>query len=337
MISTSTSPTLPSPAQSQWMKLGYGMFLHFGPNTFNGVGWGDGKFPASGFHPRKLNPRQWAEAAAEAGMRYAILTTKHHDGFCLWPSAHTGYSVRQSPGAPDVLGAYVEAFRAAGLTPGLYYSLWDLNYPRYEDDAAYADYMKAQMTELLSQYGPICQLWFDGGWDKESPTRSWNYDEALNATVPPAQLKGERWDWPGLYAHIKSLQPDCLVLNNTSSHRPGRVRYFPTDLRSSEHFDFLYREEICEPDTRQVFPDDSGTPRFLPLEYCTSLNPDWFWIEGKFYGHPSVDTICSWYRRARAHQANLLLNVGPNKDGLIPAYHCHYLKEAARVLGSELP
>ncbi len=141
----------PGPVQKDWMALGYGLFLHLGPNTFAGVGWGDGKFPAHDFAPSELNLAQWADMAADAGMRYAVLTAKHHDGFCFWPSQHTDYCVKNSPGQPDVVNRFVEAFRKAGLKVGLYYSLWDRNYPAYEDDARYAEYIRAQMTELLTQ------------------------------------------------------------------------------------------------------------------------------------------------------------------------------------------
>ena len=120
LMETQSFPAQPGQAQRDWQGLGYGLFLHFGPNTFAEVGWGDGRFPASQFAPTALNPSQWAEMAAEAGMRYAVLIAKHHDGFCLWPSQHTRYSVSQSPGQPDVVGKFVEAFRRAGLKVGLY-------------------------------------------------------------------------------------------------------------------------------------------------------------------------------------------------------------------------
>jgi alpha-L-fucosidase len=142
----------PNQAKKAWMNLGYGLFTHFGPNTLAGDSWGDGKFPAADVHFSHLNINQWAEMAAEAGMKYAVLTSKHHDGFCLWPSKYTEYCVKNSPGSPDIVAAYVEAFRKAGLKVGLYYSLWDRNYPQYEDDAAYAAFMRNQMTELLTNY-----------------------------------------------------------------------------------------------------------------------------------------------------------------------------------------
>ena len=316
----------PSAAQKAWMELGYGMFIHFGPNTFSGSAWGDGTFPAAEFNPTQLNCDQWAEVAAEAGMKYAVLTTKHHDGFCLWPSAHTEYSVKNSPRRLDVVGAFVEAFRRAGICPGFYYSLWDLNFPHYENDEVYAQYMQDQVTELLGNYGPIVQMWFDGGWDKEFPTRHWAYEPTERDDQQI--IRGSRWKWKELHAHVHKLQPDCLVLNNSSSHRPGAVRYHPIDARTSEHFDFIYQGQTCEPILDTIFENEQGQKIFLPLEFCTSLNPDWFWIEGKYLLHPSVETICGWIRTARQSDANLLLNVGPDNKGLIPEYHRHYLRAA---------
>jgi alpha-L-fucosidase len=124
-------------------------------------------------------------------MQYAVLTAKHHDGFCLWPSRYTEYCVRNSPGQPDVVGLYAEAFRAAGLKVGLYYSLWDRNYPYYEDDEIYAAYMRDQISELLTGYGDILELWFDGGWDKDHPTRQWAFDPAWE-TVKASRVLSRR-------------------------------------------------------------------------------------------------------------------------------------------------
>jgi alpha-L-fucosidase len=323
-----TPAAAPTSAQQAWMSLGYGMFIHFGPNTLTGSGWGDGKFPPGDFSFQKLDIKQWAHVAAEAGMRYAVLTSKHHDGFCLWPSRYTDYSVKNSPQRQDVVALFVEEFRKAGIQPGLYYSLWDRNFPRYEDDAANAEFMREQLTELLSNYGPIVELWFDGAWDKDHPTRQWPFDPAWENDPQSGLGHGERWQWKELYALIKKLQPDCLVANNASSDRPGLVRYPPVDLRTSEHFDFVYNEKLYEARVDPVF-SFNGENVYLPLEYCTTLNPDWFWIENKYYLHPSIETLRSWRSRARSQNANLLLNVGPNKFGVIPEYNARILKQAA--------
>ncbi len=262
-------------------------------------------------------------------MRYAVLTTKHHDGFCLWPTRQTEYCVRQSPGRPDVVGQFVESCRKEGITPGLYYSLWDLNCAYYDDDTRYADYMFAQLEELLTEYGPILELWFDGGWDKDHPTRNWPWNPDWRRTQNADVLGGSRWRWREMYHHIHALQPNCLVLNNSSSDRPGVVKSWPADLRSSEHYDFVHDDRLCEPILDPVHVDPMHESHYLPLEYTTSLNPDWFYVPGKSYIHPSAETVRSWRWRANRTQANLLLNVGPDLRGKIPEVHAKILREAA--------
>ncbi len=322
----------PGQAQKDWLDLGYGLFLHFGPNTFAGVAWGDGKFKASEFTPSDLNPAQWADMAAEAGMRYAVLTAKHHDGFCLWPSQHTDYCIKNSPGQPDVVGRFVEAFRKAGLKVGLYYSLWDRNYAAYEDDALYAAYMRAQMSELLTQYGEILEVWFDGGWDKDHPTRQWMFDPAWESDPSSGLKHGERWEWQHLYEHIHQLQPNCLVVKNSSSDYPGDVRYPPVDIRTSEHFNFVWGEKMRLARLDPIFNDATGRPAVLPLEFCTTLTPGWFWNENQGYSHPSGAAIADWRTTARNAKANFLLNIGPDKAGRLPEYHRPFLRQAARLI-----
>jgi alpha-L-fucosidase len=321
----------PTASQKAWLNLHYGMFLHFGPNTILGVGWGDGKFPPAQFAPRKLDCAQWAEVARQAGMKYAVLTTKHHDGFCLWPSRHTEYCVRNSP-AGDVVRPFVEEFRKVGLKVGFYYSLWDRNYPQYENDAVYAQYMRDQITELLTGYGEIVELWFDGAWDKDYPTRRWEYDPAWERDPNSGLKHGERWQWGQLYETIHRLQPDCLVLNNSSSDRPGEVRYHPVDARTSEHLHFIFKQRLYEARLDPMFQRPDGQSVYLPLEYNTTLTPDWFWNRQGFLIHASAATIADWYRTAQSHNANFLLNIGPNADGLIPGYHLPFLRGAAAEL-----
>ncbi|MDR3709017.1 MAG: alpha-L-fucosidase [Capsulimonadaceae bacterium] len=318
----------PSASQSAWTQLQYGMFIHFGPNTFSGQAWGDGVFPASGFAPAKLDCRQWARMAVDAGMKYAVLTAKHHDGFCLWPSEHTEYSVKNAGVREDVVGKFIAACAEYGLKAGFYYSLWDRNCPFYEDDGAYADYMRAQIGELLTGYGDILELWFDGAWDKDAPGRDWRRYPEFGSEA----ATGSRWQWKALYEHIHALQPNCLVVNNSSSSRPGKPLYLPVDIRTSEHFDFIYEERVCQAELSTDWRDRDGTVRFLPLEFCTSLNPDWFHIGRNHFLHPSAATIAAWRKTANLAGANLLLNVGPNGDGLVPEYHAAYLRAADRIV-----
>jgi alpha-L-fucosidase len=313
----------PTPAQTEWMALGYGMFVHFGPWTFSGQG--DGKFPADRVHAPDLDLRQWARLAAESGMRYVVLTAKHVDGFCLWPSEHTAYSVAATPARRDLVAELVAAFAAEGLKVGLYYALLDRHCPFYQDDARYAAYVRDQIEELLTRYGDVVELWFDGAWDKDHPTRDWPHDPAWEPST------GARWEWTRLYEHIHRLQPRCLVIQNSSSDRPGVPNYLPVDARTSEHYDFVWQERLCAPRLDPLFPSPNGHV-FLPLEYCTTLTPGWFWQAGACYSHASAETIAGWRLRAQRQRANLLLNVGPDTSGRIPEYHRSFLLDADRLV-----
>src|ERR1044072_4472035 len=155
----------PSPSQREWQRDELALFLHFGVNTFTNREWGDGTESPSIFNPAALDARQWARTARAAGFRAMILTAKHHDGFCLWPTKTTQHSVAASPfrgGRGDVVREFVDACRAEGLRAGLYLSPWDRNHPAYGDSPRYNDVYVAQLTELLTQYGPIAEVWFDG-------------------------------------------------------------------------------------------------------------------------------------------------------------------------------
>src|SRR5690349_20309399 len=156
---------LPSEAQLAWQRDELAMFLHFGVNTFTDREWGDGKEDPAIFNPARLDARQWARAAKAGGFRSLILTAKHHDGFCLWPTATTAHSVKSSrwrDGDDDVVREFVDACRAEGLGVGFYLSPWDRHEPRYGTGEPYNDFYIAQLTELLTQYGPVVEVWFDG-------------------------------------------------------------------------------------------------------------------------------------------------------------------------------
>lgn len=323
----------PTPAQTRWMALRYGMFIHFGINTFSRTMWGDGTFPAEAFCPRKLDTDQWVQMAMDAGMRYVVLTAKHHDGFCLWPSEHTRYGVVAGRPPMDVVGKLAESCRRHGLAMGLYYSLWDRNAPCYLDDAAYAAYVRAQIGELLQWYGPVVELWFDGAWDKDHPNRQPQYDPAWEQSADSGLQYGQRWQWDQLYAYIKSLQPACLVINNSSCERPGRVKYLPVDVRTAELFDFVYQGQLYTPITNCRYRSADGAEIFIPLEFCATLNRNWFYDPHQGQSHPSAATIADWFNRAAAADANLLVNIGPNDLGLLPEYHRAFLRDARQYFG----
>ena len=220
----------PSPRQLAWQELEFYGFLHFGMNTFTGREWGDGTASPACFDPAQLDAEQWAAALKSAGMRGAILTCKHHDGFCLWPSAHTDYSVKHAPwkgGKGDVVGEVAAACRKAGLKFGVYLSPWDRHDARYGSGKPYDDYYVAQLTELLTGYGELFCVWLDGACG-EGPNG-----------------KRQAYDWPRYYETIRALQPGAVIsvcgpdvrwCGNEAGHcRPSEWSVVPAQLRDAAY------------------------------------------------------------------------------------------------------
>ena len=263
-------PTFPgeSPVQHELSARGYGMFLHFGINTFNQTEWSDGKLPVSSYHPTQLDPDAWVRVAKEAGFRHVVLVTKHHDGFCLWDSAVTDYDVGSSPVKTDVVAAVAKACRKYGVQLGLYYSLWDRHEPSFQDKdpEKYVAFMRAQLTELLSNYGPVCEIWLDGGWAR----------------------KRADWNIPSVYRLIHQLQPGCAVTVNhtigvhTNANKIGQpkdfaegdvVRFWPVDFRTKD-------PNFARSDDPKYYT--VGDARYyLPFEHTICLSDRWNWFQKK--------------------------------------------------------
>ncbi len=274
--------------------------------------WTDGTLPPESYAPKAVDTDQWVRTAKEAGMKYVILTAKHHEGFCLWDSRHTDYDVAASSNETDVVAALAASCKKHGIELGLYYSLWDRHEPRYKDDAAYVRYMIDQLTELLSNYGPVCELWLDGGWEK----------------------KREQWDIPAVYACVKKLQPDCAVGVNWSIGLPDNpdahpvlpndqqkgfpIRYFPSDFRLGDPY--LPKK----PDVK-LFSHD-GQLYYLPFESTLCLNDRWFY-NTQDAGLKSVEQLADIYRQATNQDNILIINSPPNREGVMPARNVERLKE----------
>ncbi|MEV6103697.1 alpha-L-fucosidase [Streptomyces sp. NPDC051940] len=282
----------PTPAQLRWQRDGFGLFLHFGVNTFYGQEWGDGTEDPARFDPAELDAAQWAETALAAGARYVVLTAKHHDGFCLWPTATTAHSVASSPwrgGRGDVVGELAEACRAAGLPLGLYLSPWDRNAACYADPAAYDDFYVRQLTELCTRYGPLYELWFDG-----------------------AGSEGRAYDWDRIMAVVDEHQPDAMVFNM------GR----PT-IRWVGNEDGLAADP-CEYVTGStdlnLYTDETvalGEARYLPPECDVPIRANWFWQPDDLDTLKSREHLLGIWYRSVGLGAGLLLNVPPDRRGLI--------------------
>ena len=322
---------LPSPAQKAWMDLGFGMFIHFGINTYYDKEWSDGTLDPATFNPEKLDTAQWCKTARDAGMKYIVLITKHHDGFCLWPTKHTRYSVTASPWKGDLVAEVANSAAKYGLKLGLYYSLWDRNQKLHDtNERAYVEWMKLQLAELLTNYGSVVELWFDGFWKKQN--HGWTKKEEFNgeagfieknmerdlAFVEAWRMEGAyRWQMDHLYQFIKSLQPECLVMNNATTSYPG-VPLHPVDIRSGEKY--------TRPDQKdkKVWDWLNGKV-YLPLQIETTMSVkgneqfksgNWFWHEWD-HSVASREILLGYLQTARQMEANLLLNCGPMANGLL--------------------
>jgi len=195
----------------------------------------------------------------------------------------------------------------------LYYSLWNVHEPTYNDDDAYAQFMMDQLTELLMGYGPVLELWFDSGWQKGH----WGWHDVT------------RWHWRELYDHIKLLQPDYPVLANPGKMNGGELNLLPVDLNCIERI-FSYTEDVLYvPDTRPIRRIHAGQFRYLPIETCDSIRARWFYSPDDQHLH-APDTIINWLRVARVRGGNLLLNVPPNHAGLMPDNAVQVLAEVGR-------
>jgi alpha-L-fucosidase len=297
---------LPSAAQLEWQQDELAMFLHFGVNTFTDREWGDGREDPSIFAPANLDARQWARTARAAGFRSMILTAKHHDGFCLWPSKTTEHSVARSPwrsGAGDVVREMVDACRAEGLRPGVYLSPWDRNNAAYGDSPRYNDLYCEQLTELLTRYGPIAEVWFDGA-NGEGPNG-----------------KRQVYDWPRVFALVRRLQPNAVMFSDSGPD----VRWCGNENGSAGDPNWSTVDPAAVPypgaSGDRVTPalqhgDPAGTV-WRPAECDVSIRPGWFYHPGDDARVHSVDNLVDLYFSSVGSNAKLLLNVPPTKDGLL--------------------
>ncbi len=287
----------PLPRQLTFQDLEFGLFCHFGPNTFLDQEWGTGAEDPAIVNPTDFDPRQWARAARETGMRYLVFTAKHHDGFCNWPTDTTDHCLKSSPyqgGKGDLVEQVAEAARAEGLALGLYLSPWDRHDPRYPDPAAYDEVYLAQWRELLTRYGPLCCCWLDG-----------------------AGSEGRVYAWPRIIAQIRELQPDACVFSmgepdyrwvgNEDGLAPD-----PTWNVVPRPQDYLNHDQFF---TR---PFLESFPHWMPAECDARIRANWFWNTYDLPTLKSTERLVDLYYKSVGRGCNLLLNIGPDTRGLIP-------------------
>jgi alpha-L-fucosidase len=292
----------PSPQQVAWQDLEIGAIIHFGPNTFMDREWGDGTADPSIFNPSQADPEQWMQAAKSAGIKYVVFVAKHHDGFCLWPTAKTQYSIKSSPwkaGQGDLVHDVARAARKYGLKFGVYLSPWDRHEPLYKDSAAYDSYYLAQLNELVTGYGELVEFWLDG-----------------------AGSAGHIYDFDRYVDNLRLHQPNALVFADAALLKYGDIRW-------------VGNEEGSAPEDNWDVLDLRGYLRYRPAEADTPLRTaHWFWHPNDEKSLKSVSELVDTYHRTVGRGAQLMIGLAPDRRGLLPDADVRRLKEFGEAIGS---
>jgi alpha-L-fucosidase len=304
----------PSPRQLAWQKLEYIAFAHFGINTFTDREWGDGQEDPALFNPTAFDADQWAEACRDAGMKMLILTAKHHDGFCLWPTAQTAHSVAASPwrkGQGDVVREVSAACERAGLKFGVYCSPWDRHEPSYGDSPAYNEFFRAQLHELLSDYGEIGEVWFDG------------------ACAEGPNGKRQEYDWQSYYEQVRRLQPDAVIAicgpdvrwvgNESGLAREDEWSVVPASATDQAEVaaNFLDFDALGTDIGSRDKLEAADRLIWYPAECDVSIRPGWFYHGAEDLQVKSLEHLLDIYHRSVGRNSLLLLNVPPDVRGLL--------------------
>ncbi|MGW0860258.1 alpha-L-fucosidase [Streptomyces sp. NPDC002690] len=312
----------PSARQLAWQEMEFYGFIHFGMNTMTDREWGEGHDAPALFDPSDLDADQWVASLKSAGMTGVILTCKHHDGFCMWPSDATDYSVASSPwrgGTGDVVAEVADAARRHGLKFGVYLSPWDRTEASYGSGSAYDDFYVAQLTELLTRYGPVFSVWLDGA-NGEGPNG-----------------KRQTYDWERYYAVVRELQPDAVINvcgpdvrwcgNEAGETRPDEWSVVPRALQDAERtasvsqqaddgeFSRLVRSDDRDLGSRAALAGHESDLVWYPAEVNTSIRPGWFHHTAEDTQVRSVDELFTIYQRSVGGNSCFLLNVPPAADG----------------------
>lgn len=314
----------PSHRQLQWQRMEMYAFIHFGMNTMTDREWGQGHEDPALFDPAHVDVDQWMRALVSAGMTGVILTCKHHDGFCLWPSAYTKHSVESSPwrnGRGDLVREVSDAAARHGLKFGVYLSPWDMTEPTYGQGEAYNDFYIGQLVELLTHYGPVFSVWLDGACG-----------EGPNGKV-------QVYDWQRIYDTVRALAPEAVISvcgpdvrwcgNEAGSVRANEWSVVPASLREAERTaeksqkadDGEFSRHVASGNedlgSREALASYAGPLAWYPAEVNTSTRRGWFHHSEEDSQVRSAEELFSIWKGSVGGNATFLLNVPPNRDGLL--------------------
>lgn len=327
------SNVIPSERQLSWQKNEMTAFIHFGMNTFTDTEWGDGKAEPNTFAPVDIDAEQWASLLSGAGFSGIILTCKHHDGFCLWPSAYTDYSVKNCnwmDGKGDVVRLVSDACRKYGLKFGVYLSPWDRHDLRYGDSDEYNKYFLNQLTELLTQYGEIFEVWFDG------------------ACAEGPNGKKQEYDWDAYYKLIRRLQPNAVIsimgpdvrwVGNEAGK--GREAEWSVLLGKIKDEELGFANGVVSGKNQEIGTDDIIKNAFelgadclfwSPAQVDTSIRPGWFYHSWENQKVKSLYHLFEIYCSSVGANAQLLLNIPPNRDGKIDAVDADRITQLGKYI-----
>lgn len=329
---------VPSERQLRWQQLEFYGFIHFTVNTFTDREWGLGDESPAIFNPSELDAAQWVETCKAAGMKGLILTCKHHDGFCLWPSAYTDHSVKSSPwrnGQGDLVREVADACRAAGLAFGVYLSPWDRHEASYGESDTYNAYFMNQLRELLTGYGELFCVWFDGACG-EGPNG-----------------KRQVYDWDAYYTLVRELQPNAVISvcgpdvrwcgNEAGQTRLSEWSVVPASMRDNEKIqensqkvddgEFAKRVGSMDEDlgSRAILAEADSVV-WYPAEVNTSIRPGWFYHASEDDQVKTAEELTELYERTVGGNSTFLLNLPPDRRGLIHENDVRVMK----ALGEQL-
>lgn len=308
------APVLPIPTDYQlsWHQMEINVFVHFTINTFTGKEWGFGNENPSVFNPSETNVEQWTKVVKDAGFKGLILTSKHHDGFCLWPSKYTEHSIKNSPyknGKGDLLKEVSEACKKSGLKFGIYLSPWDRNSAVY-GTPAYIDYYRNQLTELIQNYGPAFEIWFDGANGGDGYYGGANEKRRIDGST--------YYNWPVTIAMVQKMQPNTIFFSDAG---PG-VRWVGNEsgVAGETNWNLINIDSIYAGKSGVEHILNSGSEdgtKWIPAESDVSIRPGWFYHKEEDSLVKTPEKLFEIYLTSVGRGSTLLLNLPPDRRGLI--------------------